>query len=830
MQPQTKYTRLKIITGYATLFLLSLSAVTLIYKQITRLAVNEYSESGANRKLLIIGNLTTGLYEAESFSNAFVQTGTGEYFHRYLLSVEEVENNIDSLKKSTASLEQQLRIDSINILLKEKVQNLEDLVEMKRSLTPDNFYAKAITTIESGKDSIHSQVNISQKLITTRDSTYVKTEKKRGWWIFSSKSKTDSVLNVTVSRQLVIDSVKTPVPGQNTDTVLNILRSAWQNTQEKSRHVSREINRKEYALIRQSAHITEQLRRILRAYEKEEIHRSFQKIEKREQVVATTTKIIAWIAVAAIVTILFFIFFILRDLSRSLRYRRELENANQYADRLLKSKEKMILTVTHDIKSPLSSIMGYIELLGNMPGSERQRYFLRNMKGSSEHILKLVTNLLDFSKLENNKIAVEEVIFNPGLLLREISDNFMPLAKEKHLALRYETSGELNRDYRGDALRIRQIVTNILSNAVKYTSEGEIRFTASIPSSTRTLTLTVHDTGPGMTTEEQELIFREFTRLSTPHAAEGTGLGLTITLKLTELLGGRITLDSTPGKGSCFHITLPLKEAGNSSPAPADPPLVPADKQKPLNILLVDDDPLQLEMTAALLANNGFHADTTTRPREVPARLAAKHYDLLFSDIQMPEMDGFELVKHIRALSGPMARIPAVALSANTEKKEADYLRAGFTASLGKPFTSAQLLQLIAKLTGQALPPAGLPAGENTGKKTHHYTLKNILPFTDNDPAALKKILEDFTAGTRQHLSLLEQHRQKGEFTGIARVAHKMLPMFRQLEITAVIPLLEKLERSGSAPLSESETGTIIEQITKQAGLAIEELEHHSNE
>lgn len=146
------------------------------------------------------------------------------------------------------------------------------------------------------------------------------------------------------------------------------------------------------------------MKRILGAYEKEEITNSLIKQETREQTLNTMIRIFAWLAVIAFLLILFFTFFILRDLSRSQRYRKELEAANRYADQLLKSREKMILTVTHDIKSPLSSVIGYIELLNNTPINERQRYFLKNMRGSSEHILKLIGNLLDLSKLENNKM------------------------------------------------------------------------------------------------------------------------------------------------------------------------------------------------------------------------------------------------------------------------------------------------------------------------------------------------------------------------------------------------------------------------------------------
>ena len=406
----------------------------------------------------------------------------------------------------------------------------------------------------------------------------------------------------------------------NTDTVVNILRTTWENVQKQQENISRQISRRDYALIKPSTEISDQLKRILGEYEKEEIHHATLKQEKREQTVTTMIRIFAWIAVVAFILVVFFTFFILRDLSRSQRYRRELENANQYADQLLKSRERMILTVTHDIKSPLSSILGYIELLTQTPINDRQRYFLKNMQGSSNHILQLVGNLLDLSKLENNKMQVEEVVFNPYHLFQEIKDNFMPLAASKQLKLNSKFAQNLNTDYKGDALRIRQIITNILSNAVKYTAQGSISFTANLSVDNSHIILKIEDTGSGMTPEEQKLIFEEFTRLKSHSAIEGTGLGLTITLKLIHLLQGEIRLQSQPGSGSCFTIILPLKKAKVTHTAPSAPTPPAAEKSQHANnlsVLIVDDDPLQLAMTANMLANHDIHATTTTHPAEV---------------------------------------------------------------------------------------------------------------------------------------------------------------------------------------------------------------------
>ena len=348
MPSLSKYTQWKVIGGYSLLFLLSILAAVLIYKQIIELIVSEENSDNPNRKLFIIGNTITGLYESEGLGNAFVQTGSRSYFLKYRDLIEEVESNIDSLRDLTTRLDQILRLDTINDLLDQKIRNLQDIVRVKQSFVPDDFYNKAIASIESGRDSLQG-TDIRKRHITTLDSSYTKSEKKKRRWLFFSKTEPDSVLKVSVSHHTVIDTLNRQTALQNTDSVVHILKTAWEDVQKQTQDITRQINRKEYALIQQSTYITDQLKRILGAYEKEEITNSLIKQETREQTLNTMIRIFAWLAVIAFLLILFFTFFILRDLSRSQRYRKELEAANRYADQLLKSREKMILTVTHDI-------------------------------------------------------------------------------------------------------------------------------------------------------------------------------------------------------------------------------------------------------------------------------------------------------------------------------------------------------------------------------------------------------------------------------------------------------------------------------------------------
>lgn len=785
MKTQTSYIKTKIITGYVLLFILILVAVIFIYRQIINLTTDERPISEANRKLFIIGNTITGLYEAEALSNSFTQTGNQNLFTAYIKVIGQVEADIDSLKKLTTEAGQKSRIDTIDILLNQKMLNLEQLIRIRQTLSPEEFYNRALFSIEANRDTIQEFLNIHKKVITTQDSSFIRNQKKRKGFLGIFGKKQDSAIQVTISRQIVVDSVNTQANNNPTDSVINILKSVWTDIQQKNEDLNKRINRREYSIVVKSAAITKQLKRILSDFENEEINNSILKTEQKQQALNTSSALIAKIAIIAVLLIVLFCFLILRDISKSQRYRKELEAAKQYTDQLLQSREKMMLTVTHDIKSPLSSIIGYIELFQNTTIDQRQGYYLKNMKNSSDHILNLVTKLLDFSRLESNQVKPEEVNYNPKRLLQEIGESFIPQAKNKNLNLIIEINDDLNKEYLGDALRIRQIILNILSNAIKYTPSGNVGLKATTSIAGNEMIIKIKDTGTGMSKEEQAVIFDEFTRLSSNDKhAEGTGLGLTITLKLVKLLGGNIKTESQQGIGSCFIVTLPLKQITTA----------PRELNKELHILIIDDDKSQLEMTASLLKTKGITADTTTSASEVMKRLGDQSYDLLLSDIQMPETDGFQLIEQIRSSSLPTAKtLPVIALSARADMAEEDYQRAGFTAYLNKPFSPAQLFTRIAQLTGKEEKMTVSVKSEKK-EKQGYYTLKNIMEFTDHDQEATTKILYSFIDETTQHISILASCNKTED---IKKVAHKMLPMFRQLEVNNIVLLLQQLEQTG---------------------------------
>ena len=808
MQRPFKFTKLKLITGYILILLLGAIAIIFIYKQTIALTQKGSDEIVIQQKLFIISNTLTKLYEAENTGIAFSQTGTQKNFDTYMKLIEKIRDNMDTLKNLSISSEQNLRIDTINTLLSKRIKNLKDLYYVKKYYIPEDFYNKTIEKIGTIKDSADVIPDLREKIITVIDSNYIIRERKG---LF--RTKRDSILKVDTTRHRIVDTLSMVTTSNNTDTLMNVIRDSWKQYQQQKEEINAEVSRRESIVIQSGQHITERLKRVLKELEKEELENTMIRLEQQQITTHHLTRTISWIAIIACVLVVFFVVLIINDITQSQRYRRELEAAKTYTEHLLHNREKLMLTVTHDIKSPLSSIIGYIELLNNTQLEERQHYFLKNMKGSAEHILHLANNMLDFSKLESNKMEVNTVPYNLGRLLQEITDSFLPLAAQKGLKLKSDISNTLNGLYFGDSMKVRQIVVNILSNAIKYTREGNISLSAFVPDTKDDqFIIAIKDSGPGMTEEEQKLIFKEFTRLNPQHnnGAEGTGLGLTITLQLVHLLDGELTLESKKGEGSTFTVKFPLIKASAQEPHPVAPPSSNPVIHEGMKAFIVDDDTLQLTVTTELLQKVGIQCDTCTRPQEVLSRLEKGNYNMVLSDIQMPGMDGFELVQQIRkSVNQQVKNIPVIALSARDDMHEKEYQDAGFSAYLNKPYTPEKIYSRLKNLLGCAIettkPKTQIP------DKNAPYNLDMIMVFADNDKDTANQIIGSFLTDCKTNFQSLTKHLEAHETEQIAKLAHKMLPMFKQLSINKVIPSLLFLEKM---PL-DTEENKIRENIEK---------------
>ena len=705
---------------------------------------------------------------------------------------------------SAADDQQNLRTDSLLTLLHEKDQNTIQMLRVLSEANDSLLSASEIEEIISEQDSVITQQRVQHRVITKRDSL-ITTPKKKGFFkrlaeVFSP-SKQDSAVLVNTSLEVATDTILQPTTSK--DSLQQKIRMA---TEEKRLQRRKTIRRTSTKYQRMNTQLTARMDSLIKQYEEGMTLRARQDAELQQEVRMRSARIIGGIAVGAVLLSAFFLILIMRDISRSNRYRQQLEVANKRAEDLLVAREKLMLAITHDFKAPLGSIMGYTELLSRLTEDERQRFYLDNMKSSSEHLLKLVSDLLDFHRLDLNKAEVNRVTFNPSQLFDEIYVSFEPLTAAKGLALQCHVAPELNGRYISDPLRLRQIVNNLLSNAVKFTQKGEISLTAGYDSSK--LTIAIADTGKGMASEDRERIFQEFTRLSGAQGEEGFGLGLSIVKKLVTLLEGTIDVQSTLGKGSCFTVTLPLYPVGKSIAESESPESENVDiteesaaipPMKVIRVLLIDDDKIQLNLTAAMLKQHGIDAVCCEQLEQLIEQLRSSVFDVLLTDIQMPAINGFDLVKLLRASNIPQAKtIPVIAVTARSEMDKAALHEHGFAGCLHKPFTVKELLMTVNE--GQ------LSADEahiTEDMATAGINFSALTAYSEDDPEAASSIIQTFIEETGKNIERMQQALNDKEVDGIAAMAHKLLPLFTMIGADETITPLKWLEACRGEKFSE---------------------------
>lgn len=629
--------------------------------------------------------------------------------------------------------------------------------------------------------------------------------------------------SVVISRrEILVDTLPAPGgpdPGAIRDTIALVLQALQDSVTSERLGIYDTAWREGLRLRYSNDLVNAKIYRLILDFEEEETQFLMARIDAREALRSRSSHLLGGVAAGAVALMLLFVGISWRDINRSNRYRRALEQANRDNEALLAAREQLMLAITHDIKAPLGSVMGYIDLLSRLTGDKRQELYLANMKSSAEHLLALVNSLLDFYRLDAHKMEVEPVVFNPAQLFDTIRTGFAAAAAAKGLDLRLEVAPGADREVEGDAFRIRQIADNLLSNALKFTDEGSV--TLRVGLSDGLLTFSVRDTGRGIAPEERERIFAEFVRLRSARGVDGFGLGLSIVDRLVKLLGGSLSLDSTPGRGSRFLVTIPVgRVCGKSrTVAPPSGETVPAAPAAPAplpayRVLLVDDDPLQLEMVAAMCRRAGLVAECCQYPEYAGRLVAENRFDAVVTDIQMPSCDGFRVLEEVhRAAPG----LPVVAVSARGDLGAGEFAARGFAACLRKPFTYGELVEALRTAAGavadadaEAAPAPETPAAEETGAATGGWNLAALTAFAGDDHEAARSILDSFVEQTTANREALCAALEAGDDAAAKAQAHKMLPLLTMLGDDGVATVLRQAETAPGAfdaPLREALRG-----------------------
>ena len=519
--------------------------------------------------------------------------------------------------------------------------------------------------------------------------------------------------------------------------------------------------------------LNHRLRRIVRDFEADagvrldKRYRQFISIRDRS---FHTVSLLA-LLVSSLTVLLYLI--IHRDLNRISRYQRLLEVSNRENTELLQSRKNMMLTIAHDLRAPLATIKGCAELLHGEEKKSHKDEYAENILHSSDYMIGLVNTLIEFYLLDTGRNKPSLSIFRLETLFCETARNYGSLAKKKKLRLTTAFSG-LDVVVSGDRSRIQQILNNLLSNAIKFTQQGEINLQAEYRN--KELHFSVQDTGTGMTEEEKGRIFAAFERLDNARDIPGFGLGLAIASRLASGMQGTLSVRSKPSEGSTFIVFLPLLEADGSAQIEETPAVVDCHLDD-IHVLVIDDDRIQLNIIREMFHRNGIRCDCCQTSRELIARLRSHRYDLLLTDMQMPETDGYGILELLRSSNIENAKtVPVMAVTARADD-EGGYLSGGFSSCIRKPFSMDELISAVTEVVGEK------------SLREHDPDFSLILAGEDNK----KEMLGLFIEESRKDLAALTSALDRKDKAAAVSVLHKKLPLWETIRLDFPLSRLREL-------------------------------------
>lgn len=663
--------------------------------------------------------------------------------------------------------------------------------------TVRNLFCRKEGLLKNIMGTMNKQDSVNKELLKrlptiTRAATNNEQKKKGGFFSFLKKKKKQPV--ATSSMLYTLD--KDVVQKQNAYTEqLNVLTDS---------------------LTLCNAELNKQLEMFIEVLWNESENQMAEKVRRNQEMRNETYKKTVNLLIAALVIFSLSCMVLHWSLLRRKKAERGLAKANEDIKRLLAERERMIYSISHDIKAPLGVIDNNAEMIQTTDSGENQR--AGNIRQACSGILQLINSLLDFSRLNQGKEKVERKTFHLGQLLNEVAGIYAQIASNKELRFIRELNG-CEKTVKGDSIKLNRIISNLLNNAVKFTKTGSVTLRCEYDD--EKLDILVEDTGIGMSSEELNRIFIPYECKLNGMNTHGLGLGMCIVQKLTTLLGGEITVQSIEGKGTSIKVVIPLElthelpDIHLSATETTDRETSRAKGKVTIErtscvgtrVLAIDDERLQLVTLQERLRQYDVQCDVCSNMAELVSLMRSNRYDLLLTDIQMGEFDGFKVLSLMRKSNiGNSKSIPIVAMTAREDKSKDDFRKDGFTDCIYKPIQMDELLQIIA---------------EASPKDNRTACFDKLLNGVDNP----QKILELFVQCNQELTNDLQKAAEEKDTKAIREILHKFIPVWSEVLQDGILTTLQATVKSEGATDWGKITEEIraIEKVAKEMNLQAED-------
>ncbi len=701
---------------------------------------------------------TKNVHEAQSAANLYAFTKQTRYKRRFNEAKKLISAQVDSIVMIEINEDNKTMVKEIDGLIKSKGSISNELSKQFHDFNP---LAEFDRTIDD-----YMPPEPEEEIVVTKISKdtiiHVPRNQKKGFWrrignVFNPTEE-DSIVHVSIEST---DTLHILRQSNDSLTILADLRLLSDQAKAEYWNKIKEYESKTQELVRADNQLSEQISNLLIHLNQEILDSTIAEIEKSEASIKENIRTSILIGAITLFLIVIFIILIISDVNKGHRARQAAEEAKKKTEEIMESRHKLLLSVSHDIKTPLSSILGNVELM-DKTGNEKE---FSSIQQSADHILNLLNNLLEYSSLEQGKLQIRNESFNLRQICDETAEMFRPIAKHKNLDFVYEPDMEEDSFILSDRLKIKQILSNIISNGIKYTLEGSVCFKAR--TGRNLVVFDITDTGVGIPPDKLEDVFKPFVRIETYNQfAEGSGYGMSVVKGLVDLLGGEIHIESEVGKGTHFEVRIPV---GNVEKPIEEDGEVNSDKKKSLNILVIDDDNTLLSVIDTMLRRLGHQAIACRSKNDIESAIAQIHdYDYVLTDREMGALTGNDIL-HLFKEADPDK--PVILMTARIEYSNEIAKEEGFDGFLQKPFNLKQLESLF-----------GSVAAAESEQEIAFPDFPSFSEMMGNDRPSMTGILSVFVKSTSDDLMTMNALIEASDFIEMQALCHKMLPMFTQLE------------------------------------------------